>query len=320
MFPPDVRQPDATFNTYFLAMRMTRKFPRLKLEPTAALEEIVTRGFTQHRDVTRYFAQRARAFDNRRALPEIGRAPTSFAVDSAYHARFQSMRSAFADNTIKILSVDPPYVFAKSSDGRYRSRSARSLECDSSGRDQAISLVVELLRDWLPTLAPDGVLLLWQPAELVSRPIAEAIEQFGWELERLVLWDKLRPQPGAFDSPYSNQCEHLLVLKRRGDTLINHDNSPRGNILRFLPVSRPGFAEFQEHGFEKPVELNRFLVSKHSFQGELVVDLCGCTGAMSVAAIELGRRWIYLESHSANYRIGSRRIAERLAETRSKAS
>src|SRR5207244_10950354 len=138
-----------------------------------------------HRDVTRYFAQRARALDSRRALPAIQRAAASFALDATYRARFQSLRASFAEATIKILSIDPPYVYAKSSDGRYRSRSARSLECDSSGRDQAISLVVELLRDWLPTLAPGGALLLWQPAELVARPIADAVEQLGWEPERL---------------------------------------------------------------------------------------------------------------------------------------
>lgn len=320
MFPPAVREPEVTYNSYFLAMRMTRKFRRLRLEPMAVLEEIVTRGFTQHRDVTRYFAQRARALDNRRALPAIQRTPATFALNAAYHARFQTLRAGFGDGSIKILSIDPPYVYAKSNDGRYRSRSAQSLECDSSGRDEAIALVVDLLRNWLATLTAGGVLLLWQPAELLARPIADAIEQFGWQLERLVIWDKLRPQPGAFDSPYSNQCEHLLVLKRRGDTLINHDNSPRGNILRLLPVSRPGLADAQEHGFEKPVELCAFLVGKHSFQRELVVDLCGCTGSMSIAAIELNRRWVYVESSLANYRIGSRRIAERLTSQQPKAS
>jgi DNA modification methylase len=290
------------------------------MEPMAMLGEILTRGFTQHRDVTRHFAQLARAVENPRRLPTILGTTANFGLNAVYHARFQSLRPAFADATIKILSVDPPYVYAKSSDGRYRSRSARSLECDSAGRGEAISLVIDLLRDWLPTLAPGGVLLLWQPVALVAPEIAAAIDDYGWELERLVVWDKLRPQPGAFDSPYSNQCEHLLVLKRRGDVLINHDNSPRGNVLRFLPVSRPGLAEFQEHGFEKPVDLCRFLVGKHSFAAELVVDLCGCTGSMSVAAIEMNRRWLYVESSSANFEVGSRRIGDALASQQARAS
>ena len=59
LFPPAVRTPDVPYNSYFLAMRMSRKFRALRLEPTAVLEQILSRGLTQHRDVTRYFAQRA---------------------------------------------------------------------------------------------------------------------------------------------------------------------------------------------------------------------------------------------------------------------
>jgi hypothetical protein len=49
----------------------------------------------------------------------------------------------------------------------------------------------------------------------------------------------------------------LLVLKRPGDVLLTY----RGNILRFPPVSQPASAHAQEHGFEKPVELCKFLTA-----------------------------------------------------------
>ena len=164
------------------------------------------------------------------------------------------------------------------------------------------------------------MLLPWQTARVLPREIAEAIEKYKWAVESLVIWDKGRPQPGAFRSPYSPQDEHLLVLKRPGDVLLNHDNSYRGNILRFPPVSQPGLAHAQEHGFEKPLEMCKFLMDKHSFEGELVVDLCGCTGTMSVAAIEMKRQWVYVESNAANYQIGAGRLAERLRREHTAAS
>ncbi|MEO6435489.1 MAG: hypothetical protein ABIP55_06970 [Tepidisphaeraceae bacterium] len=52
----------------------------------------------------------------------------------------------------------------------------------------------------------------------------------------------------------------------------------------------------------------------------MVVDLCGCTGAMTLAAMEMNRQWVYIESSAANYRIGAGRIAERLASRRAAAS
>jgi DNA modification methylase len=282
------------------------------------LDQILARGLTQHRDVTRYFAQRAQAARGR-LLPSP---PMScgFALNRAYHSRFQDLRRSFGRGTIKILAVDPPYVYARNGQGVSRPRSSRGLTCDNSSRAAALTTVIDLLREWQPTLAPGGVLLLWQPAQVLLREIDEAIERYKWAVESLVIWDKGRPQPGAFGSPYSPQDEHLLVLKRPGDSLLNHDNSYRGNILRFPPVSQPGLAHAQEHGFEKPLESCKFLIGKHSFEGELVVDLCGCTGAMSLAAIEINRRWVYVESNLANYQIGAGRLAERLGRQHAEAS
>lgn len=306
------------YNSYFLAMRMSRKFRALRVEPMAVLEQILARGLTQHRDVTRYFAQRAHAARGR-SLPSR---PVSggFALNQAYHSRFQDLRRSFRNGSIKMLCVDPPYIYGRSEQRESRPRTSRGLQCDNAVRASALATVIDLLRDWQPTLAPRGVLLLWQPAQVLVRDINEAIEKYKWAVESLVIWDKGRPQPGAFGSPYSPQDEHLLVLKQPGDTLLNHDNSYRGNILRFPPVSQPGLAHAQEHGFEKPVELCKFLIGKHSFEGELVVDLCGCTGAMSLAAIEMNRQWVYVESNAANYQIGAGRLAERWRRTHAEAS
>lgn len=49
--------------------------------------------------------------------------------------------------------------------------------------------------------------------------------------------------------------------------------------------------------------------ASHSWPGEVVLDACGCTGSMSVAAINLGRRWVYAESNEENYRREAARIA-----------
>jgi hypothetical protein len=129
-----------------------------------------------------------------------------------------------------------------------------------------------------------------------------------------------RPQPGRFDSPYSIQGEMLWILHRLGDRLINHGGGSREMILRFAPVSSPGLSQVQAHMFEKPLELCEVLVSKHSRPGDLVVDTCGCTGSLSVAAINCGRRWIYVESNAENYRLGAGRINARLAEMAAMAS
>jgi DNA modification methylase len=312
-FPMGLRPDGVPFNLFLLATRTIRKFPGLKLRPQTALEQIRRHGFSQHREVGRHFAQVARLAESRRAVRGLEWAGDSV-TNRAYHKRFQELINLVADGSAKIIHVDPPYVYRNNIHGHYASKSARSQVCDNQMSRAGISLVVDLLREWQPKLTSGGVLLLWQPSGPLLTQIMHAVEECSWMLEGPIIWDKGRPQPGHFDSPYSTQTEMLWVLSRPGDAPINHDGSSRSDILRFSPVSFPGSADDQQHCFEKPQALCEFLVRKHSYAGELVLDLCGCTGSMSVAAIETGRRWIYVESNEENYQMGAARIAQSLAK------
>lgn len=313
MFPPRMRRKAVPYNHYFLAMRMVRKFKTLNLSPAAVLGEIGRLGFTQHRDVTAHFAAQVRRAESALPTAPKSKGSTHRPFNMAYHAPFQTLLSVFPDNSIKVLHVDPPYLYPKQTKGRYPGTSARSLACDNRDAADAINVVIDMLRDWQCKLAADGVLLLWQAAGPLSPLIMSAIDQHRWDVDRVVIWDKGRPQPGDLGSAYATQTEWLWVLKRPGDRLLNHDASPRGDVLRFPPVSMPSLAGMQQHAFEKPLDLCRFLVGKHSHPGELVFDCCGCTGSMSVSAIEMGRQWVYAESNAANYALGNERIARKLA-------
>lgn len=313
MFPPATRQPHVPYTAFWMAMRTVRKFKELKLDPMETLAEIAAHGFTQHRDVTRHFAAKLRERQNRKALAESAKTAVGQPFNRCYHARFQDLLNVFPDHSAKILHIDPPYAnYKRLGDGRYCGGSLTRTDCDSATAAEAIALTTDLLEHWGPKLKPGGVLLLWQASGPLRQRIAEAMEKFGWETEIVAIWDKGHIQAGNFEAPYSVQTEWLWVLRRAGDRLINHDNSPRGDVLRFAPVHQSAETADHRHAFEKPVELCKFLVGKHSFEGELVVDLCACTGAMSVAAAQMNRRWAYIESNPTNYRVGSERIARTL--------
>lgn len=309
LFPRSQRRRNVPYNAYFMAMRVVRKFDTLPLTPDHVLAEILRQKFTQHRHVTAFFSAKMRAWESGRApaMATIGSSGQLF--NRAYHVRFQSLRNVFPDGSIKVLHIDPPYIYPHRTDGRYAGGSASQRGCDNDTAAESIALVTDLLRDWQPKLAAGGVLLLWQAAGPLVRPVSDLIEQHRWAVERVVIWDKGRPQAGDFASPYAPQSEWLWVLKRPGERLMNHDNSPRGDILRFTPVSVPHLAGSQRHAFEKPVELCQFLIGKHSNPGELIFDACGCTASMSIAAIQSGRQWVYAESHLANYRLGVERVS-----------
>jgi site-specific DNA-methyltransferase (adenine-specific) len=308
-FPRDTRPVNVPYNILMLGAWMSRRFPELNLQPIDAVDEIMHAGLSQHRDVTRHFA----AFARRQLQHEhVGseRLSDDSLINQAHHCRFQDLLPRFPDRSIRIFHIDPPYVYGNQ---MYRSRSARSRDCDSDSPSAAIEVVIDLLQVWQPKLACGGVALLWQPWGALPVPISQAVDEYGWVLSGPVIWDKGRTQPGRFVSLYSSQGEFLWVLHRLGDRLSNYSGSSRDSILRLPPVSLPHQSHRQRHAFEKPVPLCEFLVRKHSRPGDLIFDACGCTGTMSIAAINSGRRWVYAESNEQNYRFGTLRIAGHLA-------
>jgi hypothetical protein len=110
MFLPRMRRKSIPYNTYFLAMRMVRKFHQLDLQPGQVLREILQLGYTQHRDVTAHFAAKAREMEQKRAMCRRMSA-VGLPADQAYHSPFQTLLNVFANGSVKILHVDPPYVY-----------------------------------------------------------------------------------------------------------------------------------------------------------------------------------------------------------------
>lgn len=309
-FPLAVRQPHVPYSHFLAAMRMVRKFKTLKLDPVATLREISSLGLTQHRDITAHFAAKMRAHEAIGATPLVPAGASGW-VNTCLHADVRAVVNGIADGSAKMIHCDPPYAnYRRVPDGRYSGGSVTSTACDNGAGADAIALTVDILRDWGCKLAPGGVLLLWQAAGVLREPITDAIRRHSLEVEAVAIWDKGTIQPGNFSTPYSVQTEWLYVLKRAGDTLVNHDGSRRGDILRFRPVHRTASAHDRSHAFEKPLDLCRFLVGKHTHPEDLVIDLCACTGSLALAAAQAGRRWLYVESNADNFALGARRLEQ----------
>ncbi len=312
-FPRDQRPSDAIYNHLLLATRAVKRFPKMNLLPAEALAEIQRVGLSQHRDVTRHFhrLERQHRSSVEQSDPEFERAAMGTALlDRCHHGRFQDLLSQVPAGSIQVFCIDPVYVYARD-ERPYRARAARSLACDGADvPEEAIGAVLDVLRDWQSKLAAGGVVLLWQPWQSLLGEIGRAALTYAWEVTGPIIWNKARPQPGRFTSPYSVQGEFLWLLHRPQEDLVDHGHASREMILRYPPVSSRGSAPSQLHAFEKPVALCEHLVRKHSRPGDVVFDACGCTASMSVAAHNTGRHWIYVESNAENFALGAGRLAE----------
>lgn len=327
-FPPEDRT-DATFFDHELARRAGRLFPQIVTDMKKTVHEIAraqvhdpvtgtTHSIRTMRDVARYFAKKRESHESLQVLRKSMTLRSQPTVDSCVHQRFQTLVPTLVEQKLRfqMIFADPPYVYNNYQ--VYSGKSAGRTASDSQSVAEAMAATVDLLKLTQPLLDTHGCLLLCQPAGPLLLEYMQAIRDHNWEIYRELIWDKCWPKPGDLEGPYAASTERIWVLKRPGDKLRNHDLSDRSDILVEKAVEHSSLAPLDTHMYQKPASLCRRLIGKHTTPGGLVFEPFGCSGEMCLAAIELGRHFIYCESNADNYAWGNTRIGGFLHEKRQK--
>ena len=303
-FPPTKRTREVDFHFFTMAARCSR---RLEMEPGAVLDIIVREKLRSTRQVSSFIRARIRAKENAEAAQTAALlvARDGRVINRCHHAPFQTVIPRLADGSVKLVIADPPY----GRPDRATTTAVTRPTCDNDTECQARQVTIDLLRLTQPKLAAGGCLVLFRPGSALDPAwLATAISKHGWACHAAPTWAKNKTKPGNADTPYGIGTERLLILSRAGDTLVNHDGSSRSDVLNHRPV-QPSEAGDEHHRYEKPEQLMRFLITKHTYEGELVVEPFGGTGAASRAAAALNRHWVYSESNPENFSSGNNRIA-----------
>lgn len=326
---PREKRTEATFFDHELARRARRLFPEIVTDLGKSVHELsrakvadprtgTTHAIRTMRDVARYYAKKRESHEALETLRGSAKFDNQSPVDSCYHGRFQDLVPGLIRQDIRfqMIFADPPYVYPNYQ--VYAGQSAGRTACDSQSVADAMATTVDLLRLTQPLLQPHGCLLLCQPAGPLLMEYMRAICGHNWEIYRELIWDKCWPKPGDLEGPYAASTERIWVLKRPGEKLRNHDLSDRSDILVEKAVEHSAATPLNTHMYQKPGSLCRRLVSKHTQAGGLVFEPFGCSGEMCLAAIELGRRFIYCESNADNFQWGDARIAHFLCKNQQK--
>jgi DNA modification methylase len=206
---------------------------------------------------------------------------------------------------VKLAIADPSY------DGKRKSTTSatmRGIDGDSALETQ--EAITELLKRLSETMAKGGTLALFRPgAALDPAWLSEAIASNGWQCDWALTWNKNKAKPGRTYAPYGIASERILILSREGEKLAIHDDSSRDDILEFKPIQPHHTDADPHHQHEKPLELMKHLIGKHTYEGELVIEPFGGTGSACQAVVELNRHWVYCETIKEHFEIASAHIA-----------
>lgn len=192
-----------------------------------------------------------------------------------YHGDFRELWPIEAD----VILTDPPYGMAY--DSRRAKRELIAGDCNTE------------LRDWLLEQWEDRPALVfgtWRSA----RPICRT----------LLVWDKmLGPGMGDLSMPWGPGHEEIYV---RGQGWVKVGKR-QSNVLRFKGYAARS-ADRPDHPTPKPVELMRHLLER--CPKGVVLDPFMGSGSTLVAAKELGRRAIGVETDEAYCRLAASRLSQ----------
>jgi DNA modification methylase len=214
-------------------------------------------------------------------------------------------------NSIDLILVDPPYFISKDSgftsysddiDSKLKSKYGK-ISIDFGEWDKGEIDWASLFKEYYRVLRKGGTIIfffdIWK-----STVIREAAELSKFKQPRVCSWVKNNPVPINSKLNYlSNSTEYFFTFVKGSKPTFNseYDNG----IYRF-PICH-GKERF-DHPTQKPLELMKSLIEKHSREGDLVLDTFAGTGTTGHASALLNRRYILIEKETKYFDIALKRL------------
>lgn len=217
------------------------------------------------------------------------------------------------DNSIDLILVDPPYLISRESGFKNISETTNDemkskygkLSIDFGEWDKTEIDWNLLFKEYYRVLKKGGTVIfffdIWK-----SNIIKEVAELNKFKQPRIGQWVKTNPVPINSKLNYlSNSTEYFFTFVKGGKPTFN---SSYDNGIYKYPICH-GKQRF-DHPTQKPLELIKDLVEKHSNEGDLVLDTFAGTGTTAHAAYLLNRKYIVIEKELKYFEIIKKRIEE----------
>lgn len=216
-------------------------------------------------------------------------------------------------NSIDLILTDPPYLISRSSGFTNYSEDTNDelkskygkLSIDFGDWDKKELNWEGLFKQYYRILKKGGTLIIfydiWKANEL-----KENAKLVKFKQPRVGCWVKNNPVPINSKLNYlSNATEYFFTfIKDKKPTF----NSEYDNGFYKYPICHG--KERYQHPTQKPLELIKDLIIKHSKPGDVVLDSFAGTGTTGHAALLLDRKYILIEKEEKYFEIIKKRLQE----------
>lgn len=211
------------------------------------------------------------------------------------------------DHSIDFICTDPPYNLGQYSTGNIKMEWREDFNNDLADWDRE-TMEPHLWRDeLLRILAPTGNLFVFTSYNLLGK----WHEVFDSEFDtfQFMVWHKTNPAPKLRKAGFLNSCELICCMWNKGHTWnFGKQNEMHNFIESPICMGRERLKD-PKHPTQKPLKVMRRLIELASKPGDIVLDPFAGVGSTGVAALELGRRFIGIDSDSGYVEAARKRLS-----------
>ena len=221
--------------------------------------------------------------------------------------------SKIESDSVNLILTDPPYLISRDSNFTGYSDSASdkmvtkysNISIDFGYWDKKDINFDSLFKEYYRILKSGGTLIIffdiWK-----SSLLKELANKYKFKQHRICQWVKNNPTPINSKINYLSNGVEFFFTFTKGKKPIFNSGYDKG-IYNF-PLCHG--KERTDHPTQKPLELFKSLIEKHSSIGDLVLDTFGGSGTTAIASILTDRKYILVESDETYYQISKKRICE----------
>ena len=199
------------------------------------------------------------------------------------------------DNKIDLIVTDPPYLINYKTNWRKENHKFS----DVIKNDNNPNLIKEYIKECYRVLKNDTALYMFCSFDKVDF-FKKEIEKY-FTIKNIIIWRKNNHTAGDLEAQFGKQYE-MIILANKGRRKFNGERLT--DVWDFKRVSSDKLL----HQNQKPIELIKRCIVKHSDVGDIVFDGFMGSGTTALAALETDRHFIGAEIDEYYFQIAKERI------------
>ena len=221
------------------------------------------------------------------------------------------------EKIIDAIIVDPPYCTANKNVKELRGRKAISADFgkwDYFQDDEFLQFSKSWLQQCFRILKKSGNLITFCKLEYVS-DIRRIYEKIGFKHHGTIIWHKTNPTPQIRKTGFLSSCEAILWATKGFDgkkVSYTFNFSTQKEMHNFIETPICMGLERTSHPTQKPLKVVKHLIKIFTNKNDLILDCFAGSGTLAIAAEELKRRSINIESDKKYFKIMRNRLKKNL--------